>query len=73
MINVDHFKKVNDSYGHDIGDKTLCKLAEIMQSYFRKSDLLGRFEGEEFIIISGSFLATYKTLRNLGSPILNRF
>jgi diguanylate cyclase (GGDEF)-like protein/PAS domain S-box-containing protein len=55
MIDVDHFKKVNDSYGHDIGDKTLCKLAEIMQSCFRKSDLLGRFGGEEFIIvISGS-------------------
>lgn len=51
MIDADYFKKINDCYGHHIGDKALCQLSEIMQSCFRKSDLLGRFGGEEFAIV----------------------
>lgn len=53
MIDADHFKKINDNFGHDIGDKALCELAKIMQSCFRKTDLLGRFGGEEFILLIG--------------------
>jgi len=51
MIDADHFKKINDNYGHDIGDQALCQLSAIMQSCFRKSDLLGRFGGEEFVVV----------------------
>jgi diguanylate cyclase (GGDEF)-like protein/PAS domain S-box-containing protein len=50
MVDVDYFKKINDTYGHDVGDKALCELTTIMQLSFRKTDLLGRFGGEEFII-----------------------
>jgi diguanylate cyclase (GGDEF)-like protein/PAS domain S-box-containing protein len=50
LADADYFKKINDTYGHDIGDKVLVELAKIMQSSFRKSDLLGRFGGEEFTI-----------------------
>jgi diguanylate cyclase (GGDEF)-like protein/PAS domain S-box-containing protein len=50
LADADYFKKINDTYGHDIGDKVLCELAKIMQLSFRKSDILGRFGGEEFII-----------------------
>jgi len=51
MIDADHFKKINDNYGHDIGDQALCQLSAIMQSCFRKSDLLARFGGEEFVVV----------------------
>lgn len=50
MLDVDHFKKVNDTYGHPAGDFVLKKTAEIMQQTVRESDYLGRYGGEEFTI-----------------------
>lgn len=50
MINVDHFKKVNDSLGHIVGDQVLRNIAELGLKMMRKSDLFGRFGGEEFMI-----------------------
>ena len=51
MIDIDFFKKINDTYGHAAGDKMLVFLADTMKSFFRKSDLLIRWGGEEFLII----------------------
>jgi len=50
LIDVDHFKKVNDTYGHIIGDKVLIEIAKRMKEIIRPYDLLARYGGEEFII-----------------------
>ncbi|WP_024790924.1 MULTISPECIES: GGDEF domain-containing protein [unclassified Lebetimonas] len=51
MIDIDHFKQVNDTYGHKSGDITLEKLSEILKKSIRKSDIAVRYGGEEFLII----------------------
>ena len=50
MLDIDHFKNVNDSFGHDAGDKVLKKLAQIIASAIRTSDFVARWGGEEFLI-----------------------
>lgn len=50
MIDVDNFKQVNDSYGHDVGDNVLIYLISVLKETLRKVDIVGRFGGEEFII-----------------------
>ncbi|WP_448516928.1 diguanylate cyclase [Pseudothermotoga sp.] len=51
MADIDDFKKVNDTYGHRIGDEVLKFIASIMRSYTRTTDIVGRYGGEEFILI----------------------
>jgi diguanylate cyclase (GGDEF)-like protein len=51
MIDIDFFKKVNDTYGHDIGDKVIIATAKVLQKSIRKSDLAIRYGGEEFMVI----------------------
>jgi diguanylate cyclase (GGDEF)-like protein len=51
MIDIDFFKKVNDTYGHDVGDTVIKKLAIIMKNTVRESDMPVRYGGEEFIIM----------------------
>ena len=51
FFDIDHFKKVNDTYGHEFGDFVLKEVGEILKEYFRKSDIVGRWGGEEFIAI----------------------
>jgi diguanylate cyclase (GGDEF)-like protein len=50
MLDIDHFKNVNDSYGHDIGDTVLQELASIFENAIRTSDFVARWGGEEFLI-----------------------
>jgi len=50
MIDIDKFKNVNDTYGHDIGDKAIILIVNTMNGILRKSDILGRIGGEEFAI-----------------------
>lgn len=51
MVDLDHFKKINDTYGHDAGDAVLKEIAERMKSGLRKYDFVIRWGGEEFMII----------------------
>ncbi len=51
MFDVDEFKKINDSYGHVAGDRALVQVTNIVTSVLRSSDLLGRFGGDEFMIL----------------------
>ena len=51
MFDVDHFKQINDNYGHDIGDRVLQLIADTVRKEMRHSDVLARFGGEEFIIL----------------------
>jgi diguanylate cyclase (GGDEF)-like protein len=51
MIDIDHFKSVNDTYGHDVGDEVLKSVAHTLQNHKRTSDIVGRLGGEEFGII----------------------
>jgi diguanylate cyclase (GGDEF)-like protein len=51
MIDIDHFKKLNDQEGHQAGDDVLRQVAETMKSTLRKVDTVGRYGGEEFIVL----------------------
>ena len=50
MLDIDHFKQVNDTYGHDVGDKVLQIFAKTIENQIRKSDIFGRIGGEEFAL-----------------------
>jgi diguanylate cyclase len=51
FIDVDHFKAVNDTHGHVTGDAVLARLASILRSSFRSSDVVARYGGEEFAVL----------------------
>jgi diguanylate cyclase (GGDEF)-like protein len=51
MIDIDHFKRVNDKYGHPMGDQVIRSLAWLLKQRLRKTDLVGRYGGEEFLVI----------------------
>lgn len=51
ILDIDHFKHVNDTYGHPIGDIALQKLAKMLVSHARQQDIVARYGGEEFVII----------------------
>ncbi len=54
FIDLDHFKRINDSFGHQAGDDCLCAIIEPIHLELRQSDVIGRFGGEEFVVILSS-------------------
>jgi diguanylate cyclase (GGDEF)-like protein len=52
MLDLDHFKDINDKFGHDVGDQVLKRVAEIIQGTIRQGDICARFGGEEFVIVT---------------------
>lgn len=51
MMDIDHFKQINDTYGHKAGDTVICHVAELLRSAMRQGDLTGRIGGEEFVAV----------------------
>lgn len=52
VFDLDHFKRVNDTYGHSVGDQVLLKTASVVSEILRKEDVFGRWGGEEFVVIT---------------------
>lgn len=66
LLDIDHFKKINDTYGHDAGDKVLVQVADIISTTCREADWIVRWGGEEFLVICR------KTDRELLLPLAER-
>ena len=70
MLDIDHFKNVNDNYGHDVGDRVLIQLANLFKPAIRIADYVGRWGGEEFLICcttleSGDIRPIAETIRQM--------
>jgi diguanylate cyclase (GGDEF)-like protein len=52
MFDIDHFKSINDTYGHDVGDAVLCEISQLVRENMRGTDSLARWGGEEFMVLS---------------------
>ncbi len=50
LCDIDHFKNINDTYGHEVGDRVICAVAEIIQNSLREQDSVARWGGEEFLV-----------------------
>ncbi|MGB5447260.1 MAG: GGDEF domain-containing protein [Psychromonas sp.] len=73
MFDIDHFKMINDTYGHEIGDSILCSLAKCITAHMRETDHVARWGGEEFIILCSNtkLLNAAVVANNLRQQIAN--
>jgi diguanylate cyclase (GGDEF)-like protein len=51
LMDIDHFKSINDTHGHDVGDKVLIAVGKALRPFMRQNDAIGRWGGEEFLVI----------------------
>ncbi|MBI3314006.1 MAG: GGDEF domain-containing protein [Candidatus Omnitrophica bacterium] len=73
IFDIDHFKEINDSYSHTIGDKVICQVVETVQSHLRTSSYIGRYGGDEFIFIidQADTASFYARIENIGQAVRN--
>ncbi|MGE6573543.1 GGDEF domain-containing protein [Paenibacillus xylanexedens] len=64
VVDIDHFKSINDTYGHPIGDLVLGNLAGLLQSLSRSTDVVACYGGEEFVVILNALYASKTGGRN---------
>ncbi|MEJ8555386.1 sensor domain-containing diguanylate cyclase [Tepidibacter sp. Z1-5] len=71
MFDIDHFKKVNDLYGHQFGDDVLIKISNYIKRYIGKNGFVGRYGGEEFLIVlpNADIEKAYKNAENIRNGI----
>jgi len=72
-IDLDGFKKVNDQYGHIVGDKLLTSVAKRLQDSSRRSDLIARFGGDEFVILVSDTTSDDRNSRSTIDAIAKHF
>ena len=70
IIDIDHFKNINDTFGHAVGDKVLQKAAGVLSKFIRSNDTLVRWGGEEFVVIANE--VDEKTLNQLCEKLRNK-
>jgi len=76
MIDIDYFKKINDTYGHDMGDAVLKSMGSFLKSFFRNSDMVFRVGGEEFLALlyntdrSSGIILAQKLRKNVEQLVL---
>lgn len=73
MLDLDHFKKINDNYGHDIGDKVLISFVNICKGLIREDDIFARFGGEEFVLFlpHTDKLTAFKLAKKINTTLSN--
>lgn len=71
MLDIDHFKRVNDRYGHGVGDVVITTLANMLKQRIRRSDKAGRYGGEEFILVLPE--CSRKCATNIAQTMLDNF
>ncbi|WP_295856025.1 GGDEF domain-containing protein [uncultured Xylophilus sp.] len=75
LLDIDNFKKINDGLGHDTGDRALVHLAQVARESMRPQDLLGRYGGEEFVVVLPDTLPDdgVQTMQRLQRELTRRF
>jgi diguanylate cyclase (GGDEF)-like protein len=69
LLDIDHFKLLNDTYGHAIGDAVLKKISDVLNETLRKGDVLARYGGEEFVVLLPQ--ATYEGAQEFAQRVWN--
>lgn len=72
LLDLDHFKEINDNFGHPVGDEVLTKAANIIKSVFREGDVVGRLGGDEFCIFIDSAYVNENTVETKGRLLNER-
>ena len=72
ICDLDNFKTVNDTLGHQIGDKVLVDAANILKHHFRKTDIIGRLGGDEFIVLMQN-INSFSSIKNTVSRLVKEF
>jgi diguanylate cyclase (GGDEF)-like protein len=68
MLDMDHFKAINDTYGHQTGDRVLQQIGQVISASFRQTDIYGRLGGEEFAVLLPD--TTLEVARDIGEQLI---